>query len=142
MLVAFRYDDRRILSRFIAWWQRSDVSHCEVALRQWGETYDCASSSWLDGGVRRKEMQLPPEKWRIYEVESDRQFADDWASVHNGDGYDWLGLLGFIFRRIKGMRSRWICTEACAVMLKLKDPWRYDVAQLENFCAQVGRRIQ
>lgn len=141
MLVAFRFNDTRLLSRLVAWWQRSDASHCEVVLGQVGNAYLCASSSWLDGGVRAKVMDLPPTKWRLYDVPGDIAHAQRWLDQHKGQGYDFLCLLGFTFRRVTGSRGRWICSEACGAMLGLLQPWRYDVATFETLCAAWGRRV-
>lgn len=141
MLVAFRFNDRRLLSRLIAWWQRSDASHCEVVLTQSGGVTTCASASWLDGGVRAKTIDLTADKLRLYDVPGDIAHAQRWLVRHQGQGYDFLCLLGFAFRRITGSRGRWICSEACAAMLGLRQPWRYDVAALETLCACFGRRV-
>lgn len=142
MKVAFRYNDDRLMSRIIAWFQRSDASHCEIARGPYGKTYVCLSSSMLDGGVRAKEIDLVPEKWRIYDVGGDDLIASEWFSQHADDGYDWLWLLGFIWRPIRGRERRWGCSEACAAMLGLHEPWRYDVADLEALCRLIGRRVQ
>lgn len=142
MMVAFRYNDTRPFSRFLAWWQRADVSHCESVLQVVVDQYRCGSSSLLDGGVRTKEMPLPPEKWRIYEVPADARQALQWFADHAGEGYDIAGLLGFVFRRIKGWLKAWWCSEAVAASMGIRDPWRYDVATLESLCAAIGRRVQ
>ena len=142
MLVAFRVNDRRLFSRFVAWWQRSDASHCEVVLAVLGDVHLCASSSLLDGGVRTKAIWLDPAKWRLYDVPRDVSYAQAWFDLHRGDRYDLLGLLGFVVRRIKGWLRAWWCSEACAAMAGVADPWRYDVATFESLCAALGRRVQ
>lgn len=142
ILVAFRYDDRRILSRLIAWWQLDDATHCELVFGQVGALYECASASWLDGGVRSKLMEMPAEKWRIYEVPRDADAARQWFDARMGAGYDWLALAGLAIRPVPHDRGRYICTEACAAAMGLQEPWRFNVADLENLCALIGRRIQ
>lgn len=142
MLVAFRFNDRRLLSRVIAWWQSSDVSHCEVVLQSSMNSHLCASSSWLDGGVRSKVMVLPADKWRVYEVDRDVLAAKAWANTHAGEKYDWLGLIGYVLRPIRGFKNRSVCSEACAAMMGLHEPWRFNVADLEGFCISVGTRTQ
>lgn len=141
MLVAFRYNDKRLISRLLAWHQRTDVSHCEVVMASVGDAHRCAGASWMDGGVRIKVIDLAPTKWRLYLV-PDGVDPHKWALRFQGAGYDWIGLLGFVNRRIKGSHRAWFCSEACADMMGLQDPWRYDVATLESVCASVGRRIQ
>lgn len=141
--VAFRFDDGRLMSRVIAWWQASDLSHCEVVLGHLRDgQHRCASSSWLDGGMRTKVMALPAEKWRVYEVDRDPIVAHQWAAANNGTPYDWLGLIGYVIRPIRGFNGRTVCSEACAAMLGLHQPWRFTVADLEGFCIATGRRIQ
>jgi len=140
--VAFRYGDRRPFARFVCLVQGGDVAHCEVAWSWVGQEHECVSSSFLDGGVRNKSIALPPEKWRIYEMPGGLVAVADWVARHQGEGYDVLGLLGFVFRRIKGWTKRWFCSEAAADMLGLPDPWRYDLALLESVCRRFGTRIQ
>ncbi len=142
MLIAFRFGDTRALSRFICWWQDSDASHCECVIRRVADNFECVSASWVDGGVRRKVMPLAAEKWRIYEMPGSTKKAAAWADLHEDERYDLLGLLGFVFRRVKGWLKAWFCSEACADILGLREPWRYDVATLESVCAAVGRRVQ
>lgn len=144
MKVAFRYGDTRLVSRFVAWWQNSDVSHCELVLSDEIEgTYLCGSSSFLDGGVRTKYINLPSSKWRIYEVEPEKGVTPGaWFSEHRGEIYDWFGLFGFVIRRIKGWAKAWWCSEACADALGWPESWRYSVVDFENACRLVGKRVQ
>lgn len=142
MIIAFRYGDSRWLSRILAWWQLADVSHCEVVLGGIGDAFRCASSSWVDGGVRVMVNDLPSTKWRLYEVPGEADFAAWWAAANDGCGYDWLGLVGHVFRPVRGLADAYTCTEAVASMMKLPDPWRFDVADLESMCQVIGRRVQ
>lgn len=144
MRVAFRYSDPRLLARLLAWWQRSDVSHCEVIVRSVEDMHECLSASWLDRGVRVKRMPLPPAKWRIYEVVAHTPVAPcDWWTRHAGERYDWLALLGLVLRPVtRGRRRRWYCEEVVAELIGFDEPWRYDVAGLEAYCRLVGVRLQ
>lgn len=144
MLIAFRYGDSRLIARLICWWQRSDVSHCEVVLDHQAGVYVCVSASWLDGGVRSKTMELPPERWRIYDVAGGGPLTPfEWTCWHAGAGYDWLALVGLMLRPAsRGQRRRWICSEAALDMLGVPQPWRYDVASTEAICRRFGERVQ
>lgn len=140
--VAFRYSDRRPFARLVGWWDRTDTAHCEVAWA-WSEPqHECVSSSWLDGGVRGKSLALLPSRWRIYEVDAQPQLALAWLARHKDKRYDWLGLLGFVWRPLRDFRRRWFCSEACADILGIADPWRFSPAALEAVIARMGRRIQ
>lgn len=140
--VAFRFGDTRRFARLISWWDGSDVAHCEVAGYWTGDVHECVSASWLDGGVRAKNMPLPADKWRIYEMAGDPRHVDAWLGEHDGQGYDWLGLLGFMWRPIRGMLGRKLCSEACAEMVGIRDGWRFGPAMLEAIVARFGRRVQ
>ena len=117
--VCFRYGDRRLFARLVTLVQGSDTAHCEAARAWTGDVHECVSSSWLDGGVRGKTIEMPAGKWRIYEVDA----AIDplvYLSQHDGDGYDWLGLLGFVIRTSAASAAgdsaarRWPRSWACA----------------------------
>lgn len=141
--VAFRYGDKsRIFSRFVCLVQGGDCAHTEISMRCVADVHECVSASWLDGGVRVKTMRLPADKWRIYRIDGDPDAAMAWAVAHAGEGYDLLGLLGFVFRRIKGWAKLWWCSECNADIIGLQDSWRYDPALLESVVAHTGVREQ
>ena len=123
--VAFYKGRGRIFNRLVSWWLRGPYSHCELILAASPTLATCASSSYVDGGVRVKTMRLEPEHWHIVDVESDA-LPEVWLQLHRGDGYDILGLLGFVWRRACGEQRKWFCSEAVAAMLGMPEPWRFD----------------
>lgn len=141
--VAFRYNDSRIFARLVKVLQGGDSAHCEASYEWSGTTHQCVSSSFLDGGIRKKEIVMPPEKWRIYEVDSiDSARIEEVYKKYEGSGYDWFGLAGFVFRRIKGFLNRVFCSEYAAEVIGLDEPWRFDLVLLESVCKVIGRRVQ
>jgi hypothetical protein len=90
----------------------------------------CASSSFLDGGVRVKHMQLDPDHWDVIEVGGSTDAAWLWLQQHYGQPYDLLGLAGFIARTLGHDKGRWLCSEAVAAMLGIPDAWRFDPCSL------------
>ncbi len=140
--IAFRFQDPRLFARLVCFVQRHDSAHCEVAWSWADQQHECVSASFVDHGVRAKSIAMPPEKWRIYELPLPYRRVLDWFDAHKDEGYDWLGLLGFIVRRVKGWLRRKFCSEAGADIMGLPDPWRYDLALLESVCARFGRRVQ
>lgn len=144
MRVAFRFSDRRLLARLVAWWQRSDVSHCEVIVRSVGDVHECLSASWVDRGVRIKRMPLPADKWRVYEIVPGNSVTPaQWWVQHAGARYDWLALFGLVLRpTTKGREHRWYCEEVAADLAGFDEPWRYDVAGFEMYCRRQGVRLQ
>lgn len=139
--VAFRYGDTRLFARLVCLLRGGDSAHCEVAINELAGRYWCISSSFLDGGVRSKDMPLPPEKWRIYEVKAALD-PIDWHSLHGGAKYDLLGLLGIMLPTFGHARTRWFCSEAAAAILGLREPHIFDLRTLEAVCARYGTRVQ
>lgn len=131
MQAAFYKGRKRLFNRLTAWWLRGSYSHTELVLG-----YDdagqaiCASSSMMDGGVRVKHMRLDPQSWDIVPVVGDPAQAWAWLREHEGAGYDYLGLVGFIARGLGHDKGRWVCSEAVAAMLGIPEPWRFDPCSL------------
>ena len=131
MQAAFYKGRKRLFNRLTAWWLRGPYSHCELIL---GTDADgrsiCASSSFMDGGVRVKYMHLDPAHWDVIEVGGGADAARDWLQAHCGQGYDLLGLAGFVARVLGQDKARWVCSEAVAAMLGIPDAWRFDPCSL------------
>lgn len=127
MKVAFYKGKKRLFNRLVCYWLRGDYSHCELVTRtDLLGVSDCISSSFMDGGVRLKRMRLDPAHWDLIEVDGDPRKAHYWLDMHEGDGYDVIGLLGFIWRRQRGYQDKWFCSEAVAEMLGMQESWRFD----------------
>ena len=125
--VAFYKGRKRVFNRLVSWWLRGPYSHCELVLQTSPDGVSlCASASFMDGGVRVKNIVLDPEHWDLVMVEGSPATAWQWAASHEEDGYDLLGLLGFVWRRQADDQSKWFCSEAVAAMLGLPKPWRFD----------------
>lgn len=141
--VAFRYNDERIFARLVTLVRGGDSAHCEVSHLWRGDFHTCTSASFMDGGVRQKQIPLTADKWRIYELD----FVNDksvvaWFEKHHGKKYDLIGLLGFLWRRVEGSVRRFFCSEVAADIIGLPHPHLYDLRALESVCARFGRRIQ
>ena len=131
--VAFYKGRQTKLDRALSWWMSSPYSHCEIVLRTEPDGRGlCVSSSNRDGGVRIKAIDVRDGKWDVFWFNSPAEYAWHWARRHAGQKYDLIGLLGFDFRPVRGESQRWWCSEACAAMLQIPDPWRYDVATLAS----------
>lgn len=84
----------------------------------------------MDGGVRVKCMALDPAHWDVIDIPGDENAAWAWVAEHKGEGYDLLGLLGFVARVLGQDQRRWVCSEAVAAMLGIPDAWRFDPCSL------------
>lgn len=138
MQVAFYKGRTRLFNRLVSWWLRGPYSHCELVLYTSPQGVStCASASYLDGGVRVKYMPLDPAHWDMMDLPGSVTDAVEWLAEHNHQGYDVLGLLGFVWRRQSDDKSKWFCSEAVAAMLGLPEPWRFDPMTLYSTLARV-----
>lgn len=129
--IAFYKGSKRLFNRLTSWWLAGPYSHVELVLGydQAGQAI-CASSSMMDGGVRVKHMRLNPDHWDVAEVSGCADAAWAWLAEHEGAGYDYLGLLGFVARVLGHDQKRFVCSEAVAEMLGVVDGWRFDPCSL------------
>ena len=128
------WDDRII--RIIT---RSPYSHCELAIPQADGSHYCISSHIKDGGVRGKFMALPGDRWDLLPAidpeylrnpeHYDRALrtlpadtVSDWLRRHQGQRYDWLGVLRFVFPWLRQSEARWFCSEFVACVLGMDNP--------------------
>lgn len=131
MQVAFYKGRKRLYNRIASLWLRGAYSHCELILDHDHQGRQiCASSSFMDGGVRIKHMVLDPDHWDVIDVSGDVHDAWHWLARHHDEGYDLLGFVGFIARVLGHDKRRWFCSEAVAEMLGIPDAWRFDPCSL------------
>ena len=131
MKVAFYKGRTRLFNRLVSWYLRGSYSHCELVLQTSPDGVSlCASSSFMDGGVRLKHIVLDPAHWDLVEAGGSPAKAWAWTVGREHDGYDLLGLLGFMWRRQAGEQHKWFCSEAVAAMLGYSEPWRFDPMNL------------
>ena len=137
--VAFYKGRTRLFNRLVSWWLNGPYSHAELILSVDGDVCECASSSFLDGGVRTKRMRLDPEHWDVVNVSGDVAKARAWLLDHEDDRYDTFGLLGLVWRRGKGSDTKVWCTESVAAMLGYNEAWRFDPMTL-YVCLTRGKK--
>lgn len=124
----------------------SPYSHTELCI---GNPFEgvvpCLSSSGVDKGVRRKDMQLSIDKWDIVDLPwvDVNDVCRRFASIQ-GHPYDFLGVTRFAAPLIAPIRQHptaWFCTEACLFMLGLApdSEWRFDPASGHALVMQTWR---
>lgn len=133
--------DTRCWDRAICFFDRSPYSHVELALTPAPDEngrYLCLSSSPRDGGVRRKWMRLPADRWDILRVECDPAIANQFYERYRGRGYDWLGLGATLFACWPNTDERWFCSELVAAVLQLPNAARYGPRRLYQLLKEGG----
>lgn len=126
------------------WWTNGPYSHCELVLEERNGESLCGSSSFIDGGVRLKWITLDPTHWDLVDVDgifNTREQALAWFQQHEGQGYDVLGLLGFVWRRADGNRHKWVCSESVGAALGIQQPWRFGPNALSALARTFADRL-
>ena len=100
-------------------------SHCELIF----SNGISASASFIDGGVRFKQIDYNNNHWDIFSIPDPDGIqelrANDWFVEHEGDKYDILGNVRFVFGFVKHDNNKQFCSEACAEALGFYEGWRY-----------------
>jgi hypothetical protein len=111
-----------VYNRFVRWWDHGTYSHCELVFSD-GMS---ASASYMDGGVRFKQIEFDPLKWDFVELPGHLEdAARAWFVAHEGRAYDLLGNLRFMIGPLPLSRDKWFCSSALASSLGLSDGWRF-----------------
>src|SRR3990172_5990515 len=111
-----------VYNRAVRAWERGDYSHCEMIFSDGM----AASSSFMDGGVRFKQIEFDPAHWDFIDLPPEREpAARQWFIDHEGESYDLMGNAHFVIGFIPEARRKKFCSEALAAALGFHDPWRY-----------------
>lgn len=118
-----------IYNILVRWWTRSPYSHCELVFKD-GQA---ASASFLDHGVRFKQISFDPDHWDMFDLPDRLEAkARAWFVIHDGDEYDLLGNAHFIIGPVGDEKAQWFCSEAIAAALGIPNPERYDPGTLAS----------
>lgn len=116
---------KRLTHELICLFTRSCYSHVEIAVNHWlpnssSPLYICYGASARDGGVRRKEMMLPPDKWVLVTIKNPN-FTNLYRlyQTERGKSYDYSGALRAICSLFPDCADRWTCSEFAACALNL-----------------------
>lgn len=97
-------------------------SHCEIAVEVVEGLPYCYSSSPRDGGVRRKIMKLPKEKWDLIPLPyTSGQKVEAFYQKTRGKKYDFLGAVACVLP-LPERTSRYFCSEWCYEAILGKAP--------------------
>lgn len=122
----------------IRWWTGSSYSHCELVVDGW-----CYSSSVMDKGVRRKQIDLADGNWDLIEL----PWADGATIVRyfqqtDSDVYGWPSLIASqVFNRNRPTDHAAFCSEWCARALGLPSPSIFNPATLAVQCVWANVKL-
>lgn len=134
------------LSRFVGgkWvglkWVPGLYSHAELALPDDGK-WMFYSSSFRDGGVRKKEIVPESGRWDFIVLERSESDVIGMKAIFSlieGCKYDWPALGRFVFGSIWLLNMTWwfFCSEVVALLLKLPRPERVHPCHLTG-CMEI-----
>jgi hypothetical protein len=110
-----------IYNRGVRFVTKGKYSHCELIF----SNGISASASFMDGGVRFKKIAYDESHWDILDIcDIGEGNAYAWFKDHEGQGYDLLGNLHFLFGFVGDNRHKWSCAEAVAEAIGVPDGWR------------------
>lgn len=144
--IAFYKGKKRLFNKLTAWWTQGEYSHCEL-IESFieGDLAVCHSSSFMDGGVREKLINLEKDKWDIVSIpvcDGTKATAIEWFKKHQGDKYDLLGLLGFIWTPTRHSIDKWFCSEAVAEAISFEESWRQHPNMLAAVTKSIARKVK
>lgn len=141
MKIAFYKGRTRVFNRFVSWWTSGPYSHVEAVFERSSDLVKpvlCGSSSFMDGGVRLKMIELAPDHWDVIEVpEIDDVKVLAWFNDHLSAKYDVIGLLSTSCP-IRQDRRRFFCNEAVGTASGLRDAWRFNPNSFARICELLG----
>ncbi len=135
---------KAMLYRFVDWLIRAstkgEFSHVEIAVRKQGR-FECYSSSIRDGGVRRKMMDLPSDRWVLVPVYPDAFTLPDYFEQTNHQKYDWFGAIASAIPFIQNPNKQF-CSEWCYNALEhgRTDGWRFNPNDLYSFYSTIPQK--
>jgi hypothetical protein len=86
-----------------------------------------ASSSYMDGGVRFKDINFDPASWDVIALPAAWEaFARQWFEGHAGWGYDVMGNVFLALGFFRQSESKVFCSEAVAGALGIEQAFRLE----------------
>ena len=124
----------RFFDDVIKFFTHGPYSHCEIAIPnpEPSLVFTCYTASNRDGGVRKKVMQLPPERWDLIEVNIEPDKVRDFFAKTQGAKYDLIGALGVVLH-IRDSKTKYFCSEWCAECLGLNKPHKFSPNSLYKY---------
>lgn len=112
-------------------WTGSEYSHCELVIDGW-----CYSSSVMDKGVRRKQIDLTDDKWDLIDLPwADAKRVLAYFALTDHHTYGWPSLISSqLFNRNRSAADSQFCSEWCANALGIPNGPSYAPGLLGGIC--------
>lgn len=119
---------RKVGHYAIRLWTWSRWSHAELVIDGW-----CYSASVMDGGVRRKQIDLDSGHWDIVPIEltqGECAKALAWFLVNEDAGYDFRNIARWVIPLVPQHPMQYVCYEAIGSALGFAGAHRLDADDL------------
>ncbi len=111
-----------IYNRAVRAKERGRFSHVEIVFSDGV----AASASFMDGGVRYKQIDFHEGKWVYVELPPElEKYAREWFDLHEDESYDLMGNFYQAFGFVPEARRKKYCSEAGAAALGISEAWRF-----------------
>ncbi|WP_025915522.1 hypothetical protein [Herminiimonas sp. CN] len=111
-----------IYNRLVRLGEKGPHSHCELIFSDGV----AASASYMDGGVRFKQIDFNDADWDFVELPDHLEpAARQWFTDHEGQAYDLLGNARFPLIFLPLSRDKSFCSSAVASALGISGGWRF-----------------
>jgi hypothetical protein len=133
-----------LFNKLVRWWTSGKYSHVEAVLEEYSDgNCLCASSSWIDGGVRLKIINFNNDnKWDVIDVPVfDTDKAKQWFQTNEDMKYDLLGLLGFVFKRGLDDKTKSFCSESVLLSQDIPEANRFDPNSMYVLCQTLNTKV-
>jgi hypothetical protein len=129
-----------VYNRGVRWLDRSTFSHCELVF----DNGESASSSFMDGGVRFKEIDYTGKSdWVLVPIHwANEDVAREYFSANKEHKYDILGNVRFLFGFVRDSDSKLFCSEAVAGALGIANPWRLTPSALYEYVVYINNILE
>lgn len=148
MKFAFYKAKDKLFHIVCSWKMEGPYSHVEAIFGPGKENPNlslCASSAFLDGGVRFKEIDITPEIYDVIEIDLPKEVEDkayQWFVDHEGQPYDTRGLIQFITPFPVGhTEGGWFCDEACLTSIGMEEAFRFDPNSMASVLKYMGGKV-
>ena len=144
MKVAFYKGTRKgvsgLYSRGVRFIEKGKYSHCELVF----SNGISASASFLDGGVRFKEIKYSTESdWDFVDVSwADEARAYDYFKANMNAEYDIKGNLHFLIGIFGDSYDKKFCSEAVAEALGMEEAWLLAPNALYNVLVFINKQME
>ncbi len=128
-----------LYSRGVRYIEKGSFSHCELVFSD-GLS---ASASFIDGGVRFKDIAYNSTDWVFVDVSwADEKKAREYFVTHQNYGYDVKGNLHFLFGVFGDSSDKKFCSEAVAEALGIDEAWLLAPNALYHVLTFINKQIE